>query len=212
MRILCISDVEEKALWDYYQPGRLDGYDLILAAGDLDANYLEFIATFAHCPVLYVPGNHDHDYEEHPPFGCRNIDGRLVVYKGVRILGLGGSMRYRRGPFMYTEQEMRRRVRRLWFDIHRRKGFDILLTHSPALGLNDGTDLPHTGFACFGTLIDLNQPSFHVYGHMHKQYTGGVRQIERVGKTRLINASGRVVIELPDREYKKEFVNFHGLF
>lgn len=212
MRILCISDVEEKLLWDYYKPGMLDGYDLILAAGDLDADYLEFIATFAHCPVLYVPGNHDQDYLNNPPGGCMNIDGRLVVYKGVRILGLGGSMRYKRGAFMYTEPEMSRRVKRLRFHLRWRKGFDILLTHSPALGLNDGTDLPHTGFACFGTLIDLFQPSYHVYGHMHLQYTGGLGQIERVGNTRLINASKRTVIELPDREYKREFVNFHGLF
>ena len=35
MKILLISDVEDPLLWDYFRPGKLDGYDLILSAGDL---------------------------------------------------------------------------------------------------------------------------------------------------------------------------------
>ena len=31
MKILAISDEECPALWDYYTPGRLDDYDLILS-------------------------------------------------------------------------------------------------------------------------------------------------------------------------------------
>ena len=33
MKILTISDEECLALWDYYMPGRLEGYDLIIACG-----------------------------------------------------------------------------------------------------------------------------------------------------------------------------------
>ena len=40
MKILTISDEECLALWDYYMPGRLEGYDLIIACGDLKAKYL----------------------------------------------------------------------------------------------------------------------------------------------------------------------------
>ena len=67
MKILALSDVECPALWDYYVPGRLDGYDLILACGDLDAEYLSFVVTMAKCPVLYVPCNHDKLYDKTPP-------------------------------------------------------------------------------------------------------------------------------------------------
>lgn len=70
MKILTIADDEDKYLWDYYQPGRLDDIDLILAAGDLDARYLTFLVTMAHCPLLYVNGNHDH-YDAVPPRGVR---------------------------------------------------------------------------------------------------------------------------------------------
>ena len=95
MRILAVSDEECPALWDHYRPGRLDGYDLILSAGDLKADYLSFLVTMAHAPLLYVHGNHDEGYARRPPEGCDCIDDQLVVYRGVRILGLGGCLRYR---------------------------------------------------------------------------------------------------------------------
>ena len=36
MKILAISDIESKAYWDFYRPGMLDEFDLILSAGDLE--------------------------------------------------------------------------------------------------------------------------------------------------------------------------------
>ena len=38
MKILAISDVESKYLWDYFQPEKLEGVDLILSCGDLPKN------------------------------------------------------------------------------------------------------------------------------------------------------------------------------
>ena len=49
MKILAISDVESKYLWDYFQPEKLEGVDLILSCGDLKASYLTLLATFTHC-------------------------------------------------------------------------------------------------------------------------------------------------------------------
>ena len=92
MKILAISDYESPALWDYFRPEKLEGIELILSCGDLDPHYLSFLATFAHCPVLYVHGNHDGRYGHTPPLGCTSIDGRVYVHNGVRIAGLG---RYR---------------------------------------------------------------------------------------------------------------------
>ena len=98
MKILTVSDEECKALWDYYTPGRLKDYDLIISCGDLKASYLSFLVTMARCPLLYVHGNHDVRYAVSPPEGCDCIDDGLVVYNGVRILGLGGCRKYHPGP------------------------------------------------------------------------------------------------------------------
>ena len=114
MKILVVSDCESRYLWDYYTPDKLEGIDLILSCGDVKASYLSFLATFAHCPVLYVRGNHDDRYEQEPPLGCICIDGDLYEYNGLRILGLGGSMRYNNGVNQYTEKEMNRRERGWW--------------------------------------------------------------------------------------------------
>ena len=80
MKLLLVSDEESAFLWDYFQPGTLDGIDLILSCGDLKADYLSFLVTMARCPVLYVHGNHDAHYSQNPPEGCDCIDDRIVVY------------------------------------------------------------------------------------------------------------------------------------
>ena len=90
MKILAVSDVESKALWDYFDKSRLEEIDMILSCGDLDPNYLSFLATFAHGPVLYIHGNHDTGYERTPPEGCVCIENRVFEYQGLRIAGLGG--------------------------------------------------------------------------------------------------------------------------
>ena len=102
MKILLVSDEEDRFLWDYYTPGRLKGIDLILSAGDLKAEYLSFLVTMANRPLLYVHGNHDGGYAQRPPEGCQCIDGKLVTVGGLRILGLGGSALYNGGPHQYT--------------------------------------------------------------------------------------------------------------
>ena len=45
MKLLLVSDKESPYFWDYYQPGRLDDYDLMSSCGDLNAKYLSFLVT-----------------------------------------------------------------------------------------------------------------------------------------------------------------------
>ena len=68
-----------------------------------------------------------------------------------------------RDSFQYTEQEMARRVQRMRYQLLRRRGFDILLTHAPARGLYDGEDLPHRGFECFNQLMDKYAPRCFIH-------------------------------------------------
>ena len=128
MKILLVADEESKYIWDHYQPGMLSDIDLILSCGDLKAEYLTFLVTMSHAPVYYVHGNHDGGYATRPPEGCECIDDKLVCVNGLRILGLGGSIRYNQGPHQYTEREMARRIARLRFQIFRAGGVDIVLT------------------------------------------------------------------------------------
>ena len=189
MRILAVADEEAKYFYDYYTPGKLDEFDLILACGDLRREYLEFLVTMARCPLIYVRGNHDDGFGERSPEGCICAEGKVCKYKGLRILGLGGSYRYRRdGENMYTERQMRRRLRKVRWQIWRNGGFDILLTHAPARGVNDFESLSHRGFECFTELVDRYKPRFFVHGHIHKNYGANIPQKTQRGETLVINA------------------------
>lgn len=117
MRIMVIADEESKYLWDFFDKSKLEGVDLIISCGDLNPNYLSFLTTFAAAPVLYVHGNHDEKYDRIPPEGCICIDDKIYEFEGLRILGLGGSMRYSGGKYQFTERGMRKRVKKLWFQL-----------------------------------------------------------------------------------------------
>lgn len=194
MRILAVSDVTSDRYYEYYRPGMLDDIDLILSCGDLRPEYLEYLVTLAHCPLVYVHGNHDDSYGREPQ-GCVCADDRIVEVCGLRILGLGGSFRYRGGEYMYTEKQMRGRIRRLWPQLKRRRGFDILLTHAPALGLNDFDTVPHRGFDCFNDLMTRYEPSYFIHGHIHRNYDFRIPQICRRGGTTVINAYDHCIFE-----------------
>lgn len=189
MKILALSDRESPLLWDYFDPKRLEGVELILSCGDLAPQYLSFLTTLAAVPVLYVHGNHDDRYARTPPEGCICVEDRIFVHRGVRILGLGGSMRYKQdGEHQYTPRQMQWRALRCAPALFRRGGFDILLTHAPALGVNDGTDLAHTGFDVFNTLMDRYKPKYFVHGHIHMNYGLQYPRLCSYGETQVINA------------------------
>ena len=204
MKILALSDEENPALWEHYVPGRLDGYDLIISCGDLKPKYLEFIVTMARAPLLYVHGNHDERYRREPPEGCVCIDDGLVVYNGLRILGLGGCRRYHPGPFQYTDAQMRRRIARLRLAIRRAGGVDLIVTHAPPRGVGDQEDPAHRGFDAFRDLLDKHHPPALIHGHVHLRYNISLPREQMYGDTRVINVSERYVLDLPDRPFREK--------
>ena len=145
-------------------------------------------------PLLYVHGNHNSDYLKRPPEGCVSIDGKLMIYKGLRIVGFGGSHYYSGEDFQYTEEKMAKRIKKLRPTIWWNKGFDILMTHAPAYGLGDGSDLCHRGFKCFNALLDKYSPDYFVHGHQHLNYKKQPR-IMKYKNTEIINAFGYHILD-----------------
>ncbi|GAB39200.1 metallophosphoesterase family protein [Gordonia sputi] len=159
--------------------------DLILGAGDLPFDYLDSLMMLCDAPCVFVPGNHDPDLSGYRqsrtgwvraglpardpgPLGAINADGRTVEAAGLRISGLGGSIRYNGGPNQYTEAQQRWRSWRVRIGAHlRRRRPDIVLTHSPARGVGDGDDAPHRGFECLNGLVSDLHPALLVHGHVH---------------------------------------------
>ena len=200
MKLLLISDLEQARYWQI-TPEALADVDLILSAGDLKPVYLNRLAqaglsSARRTWLLYVHGNHDESYASRLSRQCVCVDGDLLTVRGLRILGLGGSPRYRPGPHQYSEEEMQRRIGDLAGKISRSGGADIILTHAPPLGVGDGDGAVHRGFACFLPLLDAVKPRFLVHGHVHLPEGSDAGRIRRYGETTVVNACGSCFLEL----------------
>ena len=59
LRLLGVSDMVEHAFDFESNRTALEPLDAILGCGDLEPDYLGFLADAFHVPLLYVRGNHD---------------------------------------------------------------------------------------------------------------------------------------------------------
>ncbi|MHB8689312.1 MAG: metallophosphoesterase family protein [Candidatus Dormibacteraceae bacterium] len=187
--------------------------DVIVSCGDLPFDYLEFLVSSFNVPLLYVPGNHDPSVKRADttwialeqqvpipgPEGCDNVDGRVMEVRGLRIAGLGGSLRYKPGPNQYTQAQMRWRAINLEFRLRLKRArsgrqLDVLITHAPPFGVGEADDAAHVGFVAFRRIIDGLHPRVLVHGHVHPY--GKTRPERRVEGTRIVNAIPSRVLEI----------------
>ncbi len=178
MKILAVSDEVAPQVYTASARERFSDVDLVVSCGDLPGEYLEYIVSVLDVPLLYVIGNHANEVtitssgEAMLPGGCINIDGQVAEFGGLVFAGLQGSMRYREGPYQYTQAEMRYRALALGVRLFhkralRRRRLDVLVTHAPPLGIHDGQDVCHTGFDAFLKLMDRFEPRYLLHGHCH---------------------------------------------
>lgn len=202
MRILAVSDVEEKVLYDFFRKDRVEGVELIVSCGDLKAGYLDFLMTMVNVPMVYVRGNHDDLLNDEPPMGAVCLEDRVYKYNGYRFAGLGGCFGFNRQcKNNYSEGEMKFRAMRLAPKIAFNRGIDIFVTHAPAKGFGDLEDVPHRGFQTFNDMLNKYKPEYMFHGHVHTNYGRNiVTEMEHPSGTKIINACGYRIIDLPDRK------------
>jgi hypothetical protein len=213
VRILAVADEVDEGMYGDRLPGIRP--DLLLSCGDLPFDYLEYLVSRLDVPLLYVPGNHDPslgprdptwtplraELTEQPPgpAGCEGIDGRVVEVNGLRVAGLGGSIRYKEGPNQYTQAQASRRAVKLEVLLRLKRArsgrkLDILVTHAPPFGLAEARDAAHVGFVAALRLIQRFHPLLALHGHVHPY--GRKLPERRVGDTRVINVVPSRVIDL----------------
>lgn len=207
VKILAVSDQVVERVYSLASNGHFSEIGLILGCGDLPYAYLEFLVTVLNVPMFYVPGNHDPDFNPIDPRtkaeGGSNLDLKTVCHNGILIGGFGGSVRYRPdGTNQYSPQEAYTRAfrmipRLLSNRLRYGRALDILISHSPPLGIHDDTDRPHHGLGALNWLIRFARPAIHVHGHTHF-YRGNISASEtQTGRTNIINVYPYKVIEYP---------------
>jgi Icc-related predicted phosphoesterase len=206
MKILGISDNEVNILYSPQITDRFSDIDLILSCGDLPFFYLEYIISMLNKPFYFVRGNHF--YGGDPTIGLKqesiwehtNLHRRVVDVNGMLIAGIEGSVRYNRGPYQYTQDEMWQSVFHLVPELLINKTktdryLDVFISHSPPWGIHDKEDLPHHGIKAFRWLIRVFKPRLHLHGHIHLLSQDEPRET-RINDTRVLNVYGYRIIDL----------------
>lgn len=135
MRILCVSDQIDPLVYSTSIKSRFSDIDLILCAGDLSMDYIDFIVSTLNRPAYFVFGNHNlNEYGVYHKVNNKKIEVSSIdlryshgaVYCGFKaisdkqfvikmpngkpspllIAGISGSMRYNRGLNQYTNTQM----------------------------------------------------------------------------------------------------------
>jgi len=201
MKILCVSDQIDPLIYTNSIKQRFADVDLVLSAGDLPLDYLDFIISTLNRPLLFVMGNHhtkmpDDNYSH----GATYIDLKVKREAGLIVVGLGGSMRYNRGDNQFSDFQMKIRILKLlpalvFNRVFRGRFLDILLTHASPMGIHDKEDKCHKGFKCFLWFIKVFKPRYLVHGHIHLYDLSEVRTTKYYD-TLVINAYGHYLIDM----------------
>lgn len=180
MKLLCVADTHGQLKEDWYDGG---DFDLCILLGDHSLGDVEKILR--HVPkykIRAIYGNHDVPISGRTPIAYFRLpDIQYEVYKGVRLLGVGGSLRYKEGYQVFWEQDECSEY------MARMPEADVLLTHDLAYGerdmvLPDGVSVrdkfnlnhpAHEGLIGFSEYLKKYPNCRHIHGHVHKSYEVG---------------------------------------
>ncbi|MDR2194242.1 MAG: metallophosphoesterase [Treponema sp.] len=220
MKILCISDHLDPLVYTASIKERFKDVDLVVSAGDLPQDYLDFVVTSLNKPLLSVYGNHDlegfskrssdawalswerEDWErENQQFGSGviHIGSKIAIERNIIFAGLGGSMRYNTGENQYTDFQMQleifRLIPRLLLNrLLYGRFVDVLLTHAPPFGVHDKPDRCHKGFKAFLWFMKTFKPKYLIHGHIHLYNLSDIR-VTSYCNTQVVNAYGHYIID-----------------
>jgi Icc-related predicted phosphoesterase len=221
MKILCVSDQIDPLVYSSTIKDRFGNVDLVLCAGDLPLDYLDFIISSLNKPLLFVFGNHhveDMKYfkdglpnsagiwggmeADFQGSGAVHIGSRVRREGGLIVAGLGGSMRYNRGANQYTNFEMTLEILKLipallYNRLFRGRFLDILLTHAPPRGIHDKEDRCHWGFRVFLSFMKFFKPRYLIHGHIHLYDLSDIR-VTPYQNTLVINAYSHFIIDVKE--------------
>lgn len=199
IRLLAISDEPDPTLESAASRAGMGAIDLIVGAGDLEPEYLSFVADAFHAPLRYIRGNHD----EGPAWADtrRGLlpdpmrDGAIVEEVGVRLVGFSGSPVYNQGGMQVSALGMWLRVIAASSRASRQRPV-IVVTHAAPRGVNDDQDLAHRGFTAFRWLADRLEPPLWLHGHTALVRRGMDDRTARFNGTLFYNCTGATLVEL----------------
>ncbi len=199
IRWLVVSDDVDAALGLEVNRDALGPIDSIVGAGDLEPDYLGFLADAFCVPLAFVRGNHDRggrwansvaSSSPHPLESGRlhHVDGLPVVALEWPGLRHGDRLRHDGSAWADVARVMAHRVGHWAAPV-------VVLSHAPPRGIGDREADPyHCGFRAYRWLLDRSRPPLWLHGHVPPASVEGWR-VEHDGSM-VINATGAVLLQL----------------
>lgn len=217
MKILCISDQIDPLIYSNNAKERFKDIDLVLAAGDLPMEYIDYVVSTLNKITLFVFGNHNlkNFNRFHNSSNAKkksSLEGSAThlagaAYVGFKVLkegnlliaGASGSLRYNKGEAQYSDRQMHWKLIKLiplllYNKIRFGRYIDIFLTHAPPLGIHDKEDRCHRGFKSFLWFMRIFKPKYLVHGHIHLYDLQDVRE-SIYEHTKVVNAFSHHIID-----------------
>ena len=183
MRLLALAD--EPPRGDLAVDARRNAVDVVVTLGDLRPVWLASLAG-ARLPRIGVAGNHDGE-RDLIESEVEDVHLRRVEIGGWTFAGFEGCVRYRDGPFQYTQVQAAALAEDL-------QGADVLVCHCPPQGVNDEPDDPaHLGFAALRAWVERHRPRYVLHGHTTPDPR---RRVHRLCRTEVVWVRGARVVEL----------------
>ncbi|MCL2832024.1 MAG: metallophosphoesterase [Treponema sp.] len=218
MKILCVSDQIDPLVYTNTIRQRFADVDMVLSAGDLPMDYLDFIVSSLNKPAFFVFGNHhlkDYSYymgdsgsyatdDDLSRFsGAIHLGSKVKYEENLIIAGLGGCRKYNKDQNQYTEFQMKLEILKMipslvFNKIFRGRYLDILLTHASPRGIHDREDKCHLGFETFLWFMRTFKPKYLVHGHIHLYDLSEVRTTKYCNTT-VINAYSHYLLDTEEK-------------
>ncbi|MGL4254029.1 MAG: metallophosphoesterase family protein [Fusobacteriaceae bacterium] len=193
-KILAVSDIP---ILRKYHPDSIKSMfkdiDFVVSAGDLSNDYLDYIFTLLNKELVFISGNHIYNPNHNIEF-CKNIDQKIINFKGLRIMGLDGSQIYSYGEHQYSEYQVTLMILKNFFHLLWKRP-DIVISHAPPKGIHDLQDHVHTGFRAYHFILKYFKPKIWIHGHIHLEHHHKIQE-SIVDGVKFINAYGYKIIEL----------------
>ncbi len=221
-KLLCISDQINPLIYSKNLKEKYGDIDLVISAGDLPMEYLDFIQSSLERPVLFVFGGHSLKAltHYHPEMSDKKTDASTKFKKNNKfksekadyigfkarkigellIAGISGTKKQKDGKNEFSETQMRKKLFMLSFRLILNKlkygrCLDILVSHTPPV-INDETpDFEKKGYKCFALFLKIFKPKYMLHGSIHL-HTDSKSRFFDFNKTRIINVYDKYILEV----------------
>lgn len=170
--------------------------DILIFAGDMSvcrtvqdvAGFNAFLKDLPHVHKIVVGGNHDHLLASSPDLGqallqdAVYIQDSAIIIDGITIYGSPWQPTFNTRACDAFALPRGEAIRKKWEMIP--EDTDILITHSPPCGIMDEDGGISHGCSDLLERVQLIQPRFHIFGHIHNH-----NGMQTIGSTRFVNCN-----------------------